>query len=375
MADFTSDGILDEMSSTWSEVVVRPGRGDGTFGNPIRSAISTAWGAPALAAADFNNDGALDVFTADWDFHENWTIANALLGSGDGRFSLWETLQFGTYWSGNLGTRDINHDGLTDVAIPAGYDPDTGALYHAVLFNDGDWGNSEPPPPPPPTTPNLSIDPATVTEGNAGAVSATFTVRLSAASSEAITIDYATADGTATVGSDYQPTSGTLTFAPGETTKTLTVLVNGDRRGEPNETFVVNLSGPTNAIIANGQGTGTIRDDEPLISINDVSKSEGRKGRTTLFTFTVRLSVPSDQPVTMSFRTMNDTAKTSDGDYVARTGTLTFAPGETAKTITIEVKGDSKREANEYFYLDLFNNSGNSWFSKKLGIGTILNDD
>ena len=60
---------------------------------------------------------------------------------------------------------------------------------------------------------------------------------------------------------------------------------------------------------------------------------------------------------------------------VAQTGTLTFAPGETTKTITIEVKGDSKKEANETFYLDLFGNSSNSLFTKNRGLGTILNDD
>ena len=59
----------------------------------------------------------------------------------------------------------------------------------------------------------------------------------------------------------------------------------------------------------------------------------------------------------------------------ALAGTLTFAPGETTKTITIEVKGDSKGEADEYFYVDLFDNSSNSLFTKNRGIGTILNDD
>jgi hypothetical protein len=215
----------------------------------------------------------------------------------------------------------------------------------------------------------------TVTEGNVGATSATFTVRLSASGSEAITVEYATANGTATSGGDYQAASGTLTFAPGETTKTVTVPVNGDRLAEPSETFVVNLSNPTNATIVDAQATGTILDDEPRISIIDVAKSEGKKGQTTLFTFTVMLSAPYDQPVTVSFRTANGTAKTSDSDYIARTGTLTFAPGETRKTITIQVKGDGKRESNEYFYLDLFGNSSNSWFTKRRGLGTILNDD
>jgi len=152
------------------------------------------------------------------------------------------------------------------------------------------------------------------------------------------------------------------------------VLVNGDRLGELNETFNVNLSGATNATIADSQGVGTIADDEPRISIGDVSRSEGGRGQTTLFTFTVTLSAAYDQPVTMSFRTVNGTAS-AGSDYVANSGTLTFAPGQTTKTITIEVKGDDKREANETFYLDLFGNSGNSLFTKNRGIGTILNDD
>ena len=82
-----------------------------------------------------------------------------------------------------------------------------------------------------------------------------------------------------------------------------------------------------------------------------------------------------DQPETMSYRTVNGTATTGDGDYIAKSGTLTFAPGQTTKTITIEVKGDSKKEANETFYLDLYGLSSNGLFTKNRGIGTILNDD
>jgi hypothetical protein len=146
------------------------------------------------------------------------------------------------------------------------------------------------------------------------------------------------------------------------------------RLAGPNETFVVNLSGATNATTGDGQGVGTILDDEPRISITDVSKKEGKKGQTTLFTFTVTLSAAYDQAVTMSFRTVDGTAKTSD-DYLTRTGTLIFARGETTKSITIEVKGDSKREANETFYLDLFGLSSNALFTGNRGIGTILNED
>jgi hypothetical protein len=223
--------------------------------------------------------------------------------------------------------------------------------------------------------PRINISDRTVTEGNTGSTSATFTVTLSVAYDANVTVSYATADATATAGSDYQAASGTLTFAPGETSKTVTVQIIGDRLAEAHETFVLNLSAPTNATVADGQGVGTITDDEPRIGIGTVTKVEGRKNHTTLFTFTVTLSAAYDQAVTMSFRTADGTATTSDGDYVAKSGTITFLPGETTKTITIEVKGDSKKEPDEWFYLDLFGNSSNSLFTNTRGIGTILNDD
>jgi hypothetical protein len=214
-----------------------------------------------------------------------------------------------------------------------------------------------------------------MTEGNSGTTNAVFTVSLSAASTVPVTVNYATVDGTASAGSDYQATSGTLTFAPGETTRTIAVSVIGDRLAEPNETFLVNLSGPTNATIATGQGVGTILDDEPRLSISDVSKKEGRAGQTTSFTFTVTLSAAYDQAVTLSFRTVDGTATSSDNDYHAQSGTLTFNPGETTKTITILVNGDSKKEADETFFVDLFGNSVNALLRKSRGVGTILNDD
>src|SRR4029077_16206877 len=133
----------------------------------------------------------------------------------------------------------------------------------------------------------ISTSDRTVTEGNTGVTSATFTVTLSAAYDVPVTVNYSTANGTATAGSDYQAASGTLTFAPGETSKTVTVQVIGDRLAEANETFAVNLSGATNATTADGQGIGTILDNEPRIGISDVSKKEGKKNQTTQFTFTV----------------------------------------------------------------------------------------
>jgi len=103
-------------------------------------------------------------------------------------------------------------------------------------------------------------------EGNSGTTPFVFTVTLSAASASTVTVNYATADGTATAGSDYLATSGTLTFNPGVTTQPITVSVIGDTTVEPNETFFVNLSSPSNATIATGQGTGTIVNDDGAVA-------------------------------------------------------------------------------------------------------------
>jgi subtilisin family serine protease len=223
--------------------------------------------------------------------------------------------------------------------------------------------------------PRLRVFDTSVTEGNTGAVTATFLVTLSAPSEQTVTVAYTTANNTATSGSDYQTTGGTLTFAPGEQTKEITVLVNGDRVGEPTETFFVNLSNATNANIGDGQAIGTIVDNEPRVSISDRALAEGRKHQTTVFTFTVSLLVAYDQPVTMTFQTANGTATTNNKDYTAKSGTVTFAPGELSKQVTVNVLGDNKREQNETFFVDLTGLSGNAAFAKSRGVGTILNDD
>ena len=123
--------------------------------------------------------------------------------------------------------------------------------------------------------PSLSINDVTVTEGNAGTVSAVFTVTLSAASGQTVTVNYATADGTATQPLDYTSASGTLTFAPGVTTQTIAVLVNGETVPEANETFFVNLSGATNATIADNQGVGTITNDDVPVTVNPPTLPNG----------------------------------------------------------------------------------------------------
>ena len=110
--------------------------------------------------------------------------------------------------------------------------------------------------------PSISVNNAEVSEGGAGTTNMAFTVSLSAPSTQTITVDFATAGGTATPGSDFTSASGTLTYAPGETSKAVAVAAHGDILDENDETLFLNLSGATNAQIGDGQGLGTIRDDD-----------------------------------------------------------------------------------------------------------------
>ncbi|MEG3437100.1 Calx-beta domain-containing protein [Pannus brasiliensis CCIBt3594] len=129
--------------------------------------------------------------------------------------------------------------------------------------------------------PTISINDISLAEGNSGIQNAVFTLNLDKAFAQAVTVNYATANGTATAGSDYNATSGTVTFNAGETSKTVSVGVLGDTIVEGNETFTLALSNATNATIARAIGTATVQNDDvapPAISINDISLNEGNSG-------------------------------------------------------------------------------------------------
>jgi len=227
--------------------------------------------------------------------------------------------------------------------------------------------------------PSLSINDVSIAEGDSATTPATFTVTLSLASGQTVTVNYATADNTAAAGSDYQSTSGTLTFNPGDNTKTISVLLNGDTTFEQAETFLVNLSGPTNATISDNQGLGTITNDDPApptptFSITDVSVAEGNAG-TSNATFTVTLSPSSSQTVTVDFATADGTATIAGNDYQSATGTLTFNPGDTSKPINVVINGDTLVEPDETLLVKLTNATGGATIGVLQSVGTIQNDD
>jgi predicted extracellular nuclease len=221
----------------------------------------------------------------------------------------------------------------------------------------------------------LSIADRSVTEGDAGTTTMTFTVTLDKAADETVTVNYATSDGTAEAAIDYAATSGTLTFVPGDLSESFEVTVNGDTIAEDDETLTVTLSSPSAAAsIGTPTATGTItNDDAALISIDDPSAIEGDAGTTTM-TFTVTLSTPASANVTVDYSTSNGTATAGD-DYVATSGTVTFVPGDTTETFTIDVNGDATVESDETLIVTLSKPSPNASLADAEATGTITNDD
>ena len=168
-----------------------------------------------------------------------------------------------------------------------------------------------------------------------------------------VRVDYSTVDGAARAGEDYLATSGTLVFSPGTTSLEIRVPIVGDLRFENSEFFNVNLSNPVAGNLRDGNARGTITDNDPRprLSINNVVVAEGAGG-TSDAVFTVSLSEASGLPVSLNFFT-SDCSATVDLDYSAVSGSITFAPGETTKTISVPVLADTVAEESESFLVNL----------------------
>ena len=208
---------------------------------------------------------------------------------------------------------------------------------------------------------------------NAGIM--TFAVTLDAQIGEALSIRYATADGTATAGQDYAERSGELTFAPFSTEQTITVPILDDEILEPNETFTVTLTEPNSTTLVDlaiGTAVGTIIDDEEVsLSIADASAPED-SGQ---MEFVVTLSALLSEELEVDFRTSDATAE-AGADYTATSGTLTFGVGSTEEILVVPLLVDAVTEDNEIFSMSLSSVSiAGITLLRETATGTILNDD
>jgi uncharacterized repeat protein (TIGR01451 family) len=226
--------------------------------------------------------------------------------------------------------------------------------------------------------PSLAVDDVTTLEGNSGTNQVLFTVRLSAPSTSAVTVNYQTqnnsASGTGGL-ADYVPASGIVVFPPGTTNQTITVGIRGDPYFELNEVFLVLLSSPTNATIADGQASCTIQNDDPvpIVSVADVSVAEGNSGITNAI-FPVRLSAIPALAVFVTYSTVGGSAQPGT-DFIATNGFITFPPGnpQLTRNITVPVRGDTNIETTETFRLLL--TPTNAITVSTQAVCTILNDD
>ena len=221
-------------------------------------------------------------------------------------------------------------------------------------------------------TPSLSI--ADVS-GNETAGNRQFTVTLSAASGQDVTVNYATSNGTATAGADYTATSGSLTIAAGATTATFNVGVLADSIDEANETATLTLSSASNASISDATATLTITDDDATPSVDFNATSSNGAESASSKALTVDLSAASGRDVTVDYA-ITGTATGSGTDFTLANGTLTISAGDTSGTITIaSIINDTLDEANETVIVTLSSPGNATLGSDKTHTYTINDND
>jgi CSLREA domain-containing protein len=265
--------------------------------------------------------------------------------------------------------------------ITADYSGDTNFFASSGTLSGGQVVKSQP---------SLSINDVSITEGDSGTKTLDLAVKLSAASDLTVTVDFATANGTASAPSDYIAIPlTTLTFNPGDTTKTISVIISGDQSFEPNEAFTVNLTNPVNSTISKAQGVGTILNDDAqggIISFSQSNYSINESGR--FITITVNRTGDTSGPATVAYATPDDSESstvvpcaTTNGiasprcDFTSALGTLRFAASETSKTFTVLISQDNYVEGPESLTLALSNLTGGAVFGAPSTATVEIADD
>lgn len=227
-----------------------------------------------------------------------------------------------------------------------------------------------------PAGPTISIADTSITEGTSTTANSaiTFTVTLSSPALEQVVVRLSAGEDTA-IASDFQVGDGTLTIEIGESGGTIDIPVRADNFAEPNERLFVALDSIRGAVAGDTFAIGTINNDDaglPILEILDTTVSETNTSGAAA-TFSVRLSLPSSTNVTVAYNTGLGTAL-GGFDYIPASGTLTFLPGETAKTITVPIIGDTSYESTEVFGVTLSSATG-ATIARSIGAATIFDND
>jgi len=222
----------------------------------------------------------------------------------------------------------------------------------------------------------VAIDSVAVVEPGAGTINAVLTVTRHGSLAGAASVNYTTTNGTATAGTDFTATTGTLNFAAGEATQQIAVPVVSDTLQEDAERFYVDLSAPPAGNTTVGVSRGEVwipanPSANSSLFVNDINLTEGTGTTGPSATFTVTRFGPTGAPATVNYATAGLTPGT---DYTPVSGTLTFAPGETTKTVTVPVIADSITEPVETFFLDL-SSPTNASLIRTRGNASLVDDD
>ena len=222
-------------------------------------------------------------------------------------------------------------------------------------------------------TPVVAINDFVIDEA---AKEATFVITLDRPATGVVSMHYTTQNGAALAGSDFVAASGTLTFAPGETAKTVTVTLLNDTAFEASEAFNLVLSKLSGATSLDPAGTAIIAEnDAPAVSNSNISVADIVVGESQTYAdFLVRLDAPNSNTVTVNYQTNNGTA-IFNSDGIDTSGSLTFAAGEMVKTLRVTLVNDATVEATENFSLQLFNPSANTTIARNIAIATIIDND
>jgi outer membrane protein assembly factor BamB len=226
--------------------------------------------------------------------------------------------------------------------------------------------------------PVVALQSLQVQEGAAGQTTANLVLSLSEPSGYAVTVDYASIDGTATAGIDYLPVQGTVTLPPGVQSTNLPLIILGDLLNEPDETFVVRATKATRATLDEQLSSALvtiINDDSPVRVVPGAAAYTVREGSGTNSTLVipVSLSEASGQPVSVNYQTFDSSAR-AGSDYTTAIGTLNFPVGERERSITLTILGDSAHEADEIF-LVRFSGVQNATLPQPEVVVTIQDDD
>lgn len=356
VGNLNADDNLDVVVANVDRDTITVFTGNGSGGLSAGTNFATGPRPFDLATADFDGDTRLDVVVA----NNGGQHVSLFSGNGTGGLNAPVGYPSGVTPNG-LAKGDFNQDGKTDLAVLSGTGFGLAILTNVVT-----------------PLPCLSVNDVTVTEGDAGSQNMNFVITLSQPSLQPVRVNYSIVNNTATSGTDFTNVSDRAFFAPGETSKTITVPIVGDTIDEIDETFKLQLANPSNAAISDGEGQGTITDNDPLpsITVNDHSLTEDALPFTR--TFTVTLSSVSGKNITVQYATANGTATSgtqeNGDDYFGVSGTLTIPAGQASGQVHVSVFTDAKHEPDETFFFNL-SNATNATIADAQGQATIVNDD